>query len=327
MPLAKRLHADKAVRQFAFWDFGGIAVDTKLGALFANGIHTNHLLAYDLNALNEPPRVSPVEVGWAEYFEYNSLDQEIYVYNHQADALLILDATTVAMKKSVAGLNLSGGDVSIVFDRHTDRIIIMAEDVWPSREPFPTDDGTKTPIVVVDRSSGKLLYRMRWCEGLCNPGTALIHPTKPILYLGFTDTVLAYDTRARKVVARTKAGYRWMDGMALTPEGDELLVAAPIYSAVLRFDANTLEHKGRIAAGLGVRTLYVDVERKLLLTGSLLTNILEVIDLNTNARIARYWVAPWLRVIQVDSSGGAVFVSSPEGLFRVDYLARVALHR
>jgi hypothetical protein len=327
MGLAKRLHADRAVRQFASWNLGGLAVDAKLGTLFANGMHTNHLLAYDLNALNEPPRVSPVEVGWAEYFEYNSRDQEIYVYNWRASALLILDVTTLAMKKSVAGLNLSDGDVWIVFDRHTDSIILMAEDVWPSREPAPTDDGTKTPIVVVDRSSGKLLYRMRWCEGLCNPGSGLMHPSKPILYLGFTDMVLAYDTRARKVVARTTAGYRWMDGMALTPEGDELLVATPVYSAVLRFDADTLEYRGRIAAGLGVRTLYVDVERKLLLTGSLLTNMLEVIDLKTNARLAKYWVAPWLRVIQADTSGGAAFVSSSEGLFRVDYLARVVRHR
>src|SRR5262249_42925742 len=75
MGLAKRLHADKAVRQFAFWNLSGIAVDAKLGVLFANGIHTNHLLAYDLNALDEPPRVSPVELGWAEYFEYNPFDQ------------------------------------------------------------------------------------------------------------------------------------------------------------------------------------------------------------------------------------------------------------
>ncbi len=323
MGLAKRLHADKAVRQFASWNFGGIAVDARLGVLFANGVHTNHLLAYDLNALNEPPRVSPVEDAWAEWFEYNPFDQEIYVYNRQAGALLILDATTLALKKSVAGLNLSDGDVGIVIDKHTDSIVIMAEDVWPSREPSPTDDGTKAPIVVVDRASGKLLYRMRWCEGLCNPATGLMHPRRPILYLGFSDMILAYDTRARKVIARTTAGYRWMDGVALTPEGDELLVAAPVYSAVLRFDADTLEYKDRIAAAFGVRTLEVDPERKLLLTGSLLTNMVEVIDLKTNARIARYWVAPWLRVIQVDTRGGAAFVSSTEGLFRVDYLARV----
>jgi hypothetical protein len=323
MGLAKGLHADKAVRQFAFWNFSGIAVDAKLGVLFANGIHTNHVLAYDLNALDEPPRVSPVEVGWAEQFEYNPLDQEIYVYNWRAGALLILDATTLALKKSVAGLNLSDGDVGIVLDRHTDSIVIGAEDMWPSREPSPTDDGTKTPIVVVDRSSRKLLYRMRWCEGLCNTGNLLIHPRKPILYLGFTDTILAYDTRAREVVARSTAGYRWMDGLALTPEGDELLVAAPVFSAVLRFDADTLEYRGRIAAGFGVRTLGVDAARKLLLTGSLLTNMVEVIDLETNARIAKYWVAPWLRGVCVDTSGGAAFVSSTEGLFRVDYLARV----
>src|SRR5262249_14542391 len=131
-----------------------------------------------------------------------------------------LDATTLALKKSLAGLNLSGGDVGIVLDRHTDSIVIGAEaNVWPSREPSPTVDGTKTPFVVVDRSSGKLLYRMRWCEGLCNTGNLLIHPRKPILYLGFTDTVLGYDTRTRKVVAGTTAGYRWMGGLALTPEG------------------------------------------------------------------------------------------------------------
>jgi DNA-binding beta-propeller fold protein YncE len=281
------------------------------------------LLIYNLKDLDRSPQESAVDLGWPQEFDYDSSKQELYVVNHDTQTLLFLNAATLAVTKSVNGLNLSDGDTVVVHDNNTDSVIVAAEGTWPLREP-DADDAAKSPVVVVDRSAGQMRYQIRWCEGWCNPGFIVMHPNKAIIYLGFTDTNLAYNTEMRRIVARSPAGYRWMSNLAMTPDGAELLVSAPAYSAVLRFDAASLQYKGRISSVLGVRALGVDSERNLLLAGSLSNNMLDVIDLKTNTRVAQYWIGPWLRKISVDSKRGFAIVSSIEGLFRVNYLSRIA---
>ena len=75
-------------------------------------------------------------------------------------------------------------------------------------------------------------------------------------------------------------------------------------SAISRFDSETLQLKGSIGTVFGVRTLAVDPVRNLLLAGSLVSNMLDVIDLETRARVAKYYVGPWLRTIALDSAAG-----------------------
>ena len=70
-------------------------------------------------------------------------------------------------------------------------------------------------------------------------------------------------------------------------------------------------------------TLAVDPERNLLVSASLVTNMVDVIDLDTWRRAATYYVGPWLRSISLDTGSGMAYVSSTEGLFAVDYLSRL----
>jgi hypothetical protein len=109
-----------------------------------------------------------------------------------------------------------------------------------------------------------------------------------------------------------------MDRMAFLQPVNELLVTIPLKSTIYRLDAETLEIKGKIKSSLGVRTLSVDAQRNLLLTLSLVTGTLDVIDLNTYKSINRYYLAPWLRSIVLDGRGAA-YVSSFSGLFKVQY--------
>ena len=83
-------------------------------------------------------------------------------------------------------------------------------------------------------------------------------------------------------------------------------------------DGDTLAVKGQIKSSFGVRTIAVDPKRNLLLTLSLVTNVLDVIDLNTYKSVKRYYLAPWLRSIVLDGEGTA-YVSCFSGLFRVSY--------
>jgi hypothetical protein len=83
-------------------------------------------------------------------------------------------------------------------------------------------------------------------------------------------------------------------------------------------DADTLAVKGQIRSSFGVWTIAIDMKHNLLLTGSLVTNMLDVIDLKTYQSIEKYYLAPWLRSIVLEGNGNA-YVSSFTALFRVNY--------
>ena len=134
--------------------------------------------------------------------------------------------------------------------------------------------------------------------------------------------LLAYHVGRGEIVARSLTDPR-LDRMAVLLERNELLVTSPLHSAVLRFDAKTLEPLGRIDAQFGVRSLAIDPGRRWLVCGSLVDNSLWVIDLETGRRLARYHVGPWLREIVLDPESATAYVSSHSGLFRVRYAERV----
>ncbi len=317
--LAQQLHRDESVQKFAWGDTNSLALDTENGLLYVSGHGTEYMLAYDVNDLSRAPYRSPVGTNKAQSFYYNPANRELYVFNDHDNALLFLNAKALDVKKSVTGLRITEGDSRIVYDRQNDSIIIASEGTyWGS-----ASDENGYPIAVIGRKAGQLLYTVKECGGLCIPGLIHIHPTKPLLYMGFPKKVLSYNTGTRKIVGTSAVIDQWVDGMAITPDGRELLVGAPLHSAVLRFDAESLELKGSIHTVFGVRTLAVDPERNLLLTASLVTNMLDVIDLKTYEQVAEYYVAPWLRDISVDTKAGMAYVSSTEGLFRVHYTARL----
>jgi DNA-binding beta-propeller fold protein YncE len=317
--LAQRLHRDESVQWVAQIDLNALALDAENGLLYAAGHGTDYLLAYDLNDLSRTPRSSPVTTNKAQSFYYNPVNQELYLFRENDRALLFIEARTLSQNKSVTGLDMTNGDVRLAYDRLNDAIILVSEGMyWGS-----LTESKGYPVAVVARKTGQLLYTLRDCGELCIPGLIHTHPTKPLLYLAFPKTVRAYDLNTRRVVGTSAVKGRWVDGMAITPDGKELLVGVPLHSEVLRFDAESLELNGSIATVFGVRTLAVDSERNLLLTASLATNMLDVIDLKTYRRVGQYYVAPWLHDISLDTKAGFAYVSSTEGLFRVQYTSRL----
>ena len=317
--LARRLHQDQSVQQVADIDLNALALDAENGLLYAAGHGTDRLLAYDIHDLSRAPRSSSLTTDKAQSFYYNPVNQELYLFKENDRALLFIEAPTLSQTKSIDGLDMTEGDVRLAYDRPNDNIILVSEGMyWGS----PTER-KGYPVAVVARKTGQLLYTVTDCGELCIPGLIDTHPAKPLLYMAFPKTVRAYDLNTRTVVGRSAVKGQWVDGMAITPDGKELLVGVPLHSEVLRFDADSLELKGSIATVFGVRTLAVDPERNLLLTASLATNMVDVIDLKTYRRVAQYYVAPWLRDISLDTRAGIAYVSSTEGLFRVQYTSRL----
>jgi DNA-binding beta-propeller fold protein YncE len=219
---------------------------------------------------------------------------------------------------------MTRGDSRIVYDKQTDSVIIASEGTYWGAPSDPKGD----PVAVIDRTTGRFSYTVRDCAGgLCIPGLIEIHPSQPLLYLAFPKKVVVYNTVTRQTQGKPFVSHSWVDGMALTPDGNELLVGAPLRSKILRFDAASLEPKGTIETTFGVRTLAVDPERNLVLAGSLASNLVDVIDLRSHKRVAKYYVAPWLRCISLNVKAGKAYVSSTEGLFVVDYTSRLPVDR
>jgi len=317
--LAHRLHRDESVQQLADIDLNALALDAENGLLYAVGHGTDNLLAYDLNDFSRAPRSSSTTTDKAQSFYYNQVNRELYLFKEQARALLFIEAITLSQSKSITGLEMTDGDVRLAYDGLNDGIILVSEGTyWGS----PTEN-KGYPVAVVARKTGQLLYTLRDCGGLCIPGLIYTHPTKPLLYMAFPKKVSAYDLNTRRIVGTSAVTDQWVDGMAVTPDGKELLVGVPLHSEVLRLDAETLELRGSIPTVFGVRTLAVDSERNLLLTASLATNMLDVVDLKTYKRVTKYYVAPWLHDICLDTKAGVAYVSSTEGLFRVRYTSRL----
>ena len=319
MPFAQALHHDRAVRHIAALDLDSLALDRENRLLYASGHGTQYLLAYDIDDLNQPPHVSQVRIDNAQSFYYSSVNREIYVFNDHDHALLVLNAKTLDLKKAVSDVRMTEGDSRIVYDRYTDTLFIASEGGYWG---MPTSQ-EGYPVAVVARNTGQLVYTMKDCGGLCIPGLIDIHPQKPIAYLVFPKRVVAFNTVTKKMGERSFQSDSWIDGMAFTPDGTELLVGAPLRAAVLRFDAESLAQKGTIGTVFGVRTLAVDPDRKLLVSASLATNMVDVIDLRSQKRAATYYVGPWLRSISLDTKSGLAYISSTEGLFAVDYVSRL----
>lgn len=307
--LHRTIYPDPSVRMFATGDFNWLALDKEQRTLFVSGHGINYLRAYNLDTLDQPFRESPIENGYAQSFAYNPEALELYVYNELTQTLLFLDASTLALKKSIPLPQISPGDAWMVWDKFSDSIIIASE----------ADEQRGSPTVVINRTSGQVLDTVDIA-----PGNISLHPTKPLLYMAFfrrDNELFVYDTLAHKIVKNVVADEQ-LNRMtfANSANGLELLIASPADSAVLRLDAGTLEHKGVIKCLFGTRSIAVDPIRNLLLCGSLVTHRLEVIDLATRQPIAEYYIGPWLRTITLDSEAGLAYISTHEGLFLVRYI-------
>lgn len=320
--LAKRFHRDAAVHEFGkVAELYTLAEGSDRRQLYASGQGTDHLLAYDVRNLDGVPLQSSVPTGDAQSFLYNRMWQELYVYNADERILYYLDPGSLKPKRMIRNLELTGGDAKLTYNPATDYLVLASEgNFWPLR-----GDLGGHPIIVLDRATGRVLYTVDQCDGPCTPGGVYSHPSRPVVYFRFPKRLIAYNLEKRHIVGSWTMMRDWLSAMATTPDGKELLIAEPIQSKVIRLDRKTFQVKGTIDTVFGVRTLAVDEKRNLLLTASLVTNMLEVIDLRTDKRMARYYLGPWLRSICVDDKSGVAYVSSIDLPFKVNYLARVNL--
>lgn len=308
--LGERLHPDPAVEKFSEGDFNWIELNPARQELYVVGLDTNFILAYDVNHLDAPPRRSKTPIDKTQSFAFNPDRQEIYIYNIITRELLYFDAVELKLIRAIPVPGMATGDVWINWNPITDSITIANE----------TDKQDGISFYQIDRESGEFLPG----DPLTNtPATYVVfHPQKPWLYfnsLRATD-LSAWDMREAEIVLQTQTSPR-TERMIFDANHNEVLVASMVEGAVLRYDADTLEYKGKIDTSPGDRTLAFDPQRNVLLTGNFIDNRVRVVDLGAYQVIESYYIGPWIRTIALDVENGAAYVSTIRGLFKVSYAA------
>lgn len=306
--LGSRLHPEYAVEKFADGDFNWIEFNPARRELYVVGLDTNFIIAHDVDDLDAAPRKSKSPIDKTQSFAFNPERQEIYIYNIVTRELLYFDTAELKLTRSIPVPGLATGDVWINWNPVTDSITIADE----------TDKADGLSFHHIDRESGTILPG----EPLTDiPATYVVfHPQKPLLYfnsLRSTD-LSAWDMRNSEIVLQTQTSPR-TERMVFDSNRNELLVASMVEGAVLRYDADTLELKGKIKTSPGDRTLAFDPKRNLLLTGNFIDNRVRVVDLTTQEITESYYLGPWIRTIALDVENGVAYISSIRGLFKLTY--------
>jgi hypothetical protein len=304
--LEQALRMPANARIVANGDYNWIKIDASGEHLLVTGHGAPNILRYDLADLSRAPRTSEVPTLGAQDFAYDPAAGELYVYDPADQRLLYIDAETLALKRTAPVTGLSPGDVWTAVDAGTDTITISSE----------ADERKGSPMLVLDRSEGRVLAELD-----IEAGNMLDVGQHGRLYLSFFrrgNALIAYDLRTLKIAEQVAAPER-ADRMAFIAKAQELLLSVPTASRILRYDALTLAPRGEIASMFGVRTLAVDEERNLLLCGSLVTGEVHAIDLASGRTIARFYLGPWLRTIELDVKRGLAFVSSNGALYELKY--------
>lgn len=267
------------------------------------------MLAFDTEHLDQPPRRSKTDIGKTQSFAFNPDLQELYIYKADARELLYLDALTLKSFRSVPIPELSPGDVLVNLQRGTDSITIASE----------ADLETGIHFMMIDRSSGDIIATLPLP---LIPTNVAFHPEQDILYFNsFRDTYLiSWGLNSHEVLQNVETSSR-TDRLIFSASTSEVLVASPLEGVILRYDAQSLEFKGKIKTSLGDRTLTIDPQRNLLLVGNFINNRMRVINLNTYEPVASFYIGAWIRTIALAVERGIAYVSSVRNLFKVKYVS------
>jgi len=300
----KLLFQDNSTQTIVKGNFNWIELDSENRLLYVVGHGTNQIMAFHTDHLNDPPFLSEPVDEKAQSIAFNKLSNEIY-YPTKTE-IIIFSVPDLRIKGKIEIPPLSPGDVWILWDERNEQIILSSE----------ADENTDHCFLVVDRKTGDVVSDMP-----LNAWNVYLHPDQSILYVGprFSEKLYyMYDTTTHKVGDGFETG-ELGDRMILDRNRNELLIAAPSKSRISRYDPMTFEYLGSMQANWGVRSLAIDQERNLLFAGSLVDNMVIMIDLDTFKTVRRCWVGPWIRSIVLDTENCLAYVSTKYDLVRIAY--------
>lgn len=302
----RALRMPDEVRLLARDNINGLAWDPGTGALYVTGHGLQHLQRRDLRAGADALQRSPDSTGGAQGLFLDAASRRVYLFNLRTRELMVLDADSLRTLHRWPVPEVSPGDPWVVADAATHTVVIASE----------ADQREGSPFVVVDSRSGAVLDRRP-----LDAGNLLLDAATSSLYLSFfrhSNEVLRYDLRRREVV-QSRSTHSRVDRMAIDSRRQELLLASPLGSRVLRYGLDDLAPRGAISSVFGVRVMALDETRQWMLTASLATGQLEVLDMESGRSLRRIYLGPWLRSVVLDTASATAYVSANGALYQVPY--------
>ncbi|HPI75131.1 MAG TPA: hypothetical protein PLK80_00225 [bacterium] len=107
-------------------------------------------------------------------------------------------------------------------------------------------------------------------------------------------------------------------GICAMPDRGLLLVARPLHRRVDALDALTLERKGWIPTGFGVREIECDRKSGLLFTLAHYQGDLSVYDVDAKKELAKLKVGAGARAVSYDEAGKILYVGTTTGVYAAD---------
>ena len=150
------------------------------------------------------------------------------------------------------------------------------------------------------------------------PDHAVLDPNRNSFYLCFhIETVIAeHDTNTLEL-KRTVKVPQLASRMAIDPVTDRLYVSFPAEGVIRVIDLNNFEVVDTVFSFYGVRTIFVDAERRLLFFSGL-PPFMEVRSADDFSLISRLSTPSWIRAMATDPKKPIAYLATFEGLFEMD---------
>ncbi|MBN2121084.1 MAG: hypothetical protein JW734_08565 [Candidatus Omnitrophica bacterium] len=258
------------------------------------------------------------EFRLSEVFDISEERQEIYLVDKGRKLFIIVDSNDCSEKSSLYSDGFRFGDSRI---RYAEGFVYVINDdphfifkIDPKIPEIIIQIPFKTYNGVLEYNKVKnVLYTAEWLyRG--EPGENI----DPDYFIYELDTLSLGVYRKIKI-----PGGCWQ--VVVSEDGKRLFCAlpfaGPFRSYVYVIDADSFEVIDKIKVPLGTRAIALDDERNLLFAGSIATNLVEIIDLDTKKILKTYKAGPfYLRAIVLDKKRNSFYITSRNsGLFKGNY--------
>lgn len=235
---------------------------------------------------------------------YDTKRGRIAVANWGEDSMkvLVMDARTFKPVKIFHGDEIKGKPDNITMDPGHDFYYVLSE------------DGGE--VVKIDARTLKITAKGRSEMGVAY-GICYDRHRKSVFtgsWLGFYISELsAGNLRNKGRIRGSFVNY----GIECDPASGKLFASNPLWNCISIYGGEKMSFQRSYPAGFGVRDIQLDDANNLIVAGSYFQGMLDLIELSTGKRIARWKPAPYIRGIYYDPSSGRIFTACKCGVLEL----------
>lgn len=291
----------KQVRQITPGSFYSLQMDESTKRLFACNNIENNLYVFDLNNLNDKPKIFKIPSSELERLSINEEKREFYHFDRSEKRLLVYDLDHYRLKR-VSTCQLDGsGSAKLSFDNSSQTIVVGREDDYL----YILDMQTLLPIKKLDiKKIDYIVY-----DNITKKYIASIFQNSKDIYFISPRGQDVFTLQAKSNQA----------DISVSNKRKELYVCFPFLGEVFVYDLNNLKLKRKIPTVFGVKHIARDDINDYIIVSSICTGYVDIIHL-TDEKHTKQFVGYYLREVRLNQSKREAFISSfKSGIFKINY--------